>query len=163
MNNINPYIFSYHINNQKNTHNSDIYMQEDRENEQKVIINAPHTGNQHYTALHSINKDSLDDLSNAFSKMNIAGGSFSEIFLYFFKTQPNTLINFIPTKYIKCIEGSTKFNSKYEQEFIKQIYSYNTIHNGKYFIEYKKEKNNQFDFYNCNYTIRFVLKKQNYG
>lgn len=105
-------------------------------------------------------KDPLDDLSNAFSKMNIAGGYFSEVFLHFFKTQPNTMINFNPTQHIKWLEGITKFNSKYEQDFIKQIQMYNALPYSKHIIEYKKENNpNMFDFYNCTYRVRFTSKK----
>lgn len=121
--------------------------------------------NQPMNSIQSMNdftsqqQDPLDDLTNAFSKMNIAGGCFSEIFLHFFKTQPNTMVNFIPSQYVKILEGTTKFNSKYERDFVKQVQLYNAMPYGKYLIECKKENSsNIFEFYNCTYHIRFVTK-----
>ena len=122
--------------------------------------NQQNLNNQHTYNQQKLNnqQDPLSDLTDAFSKMNIAGGCFSEIFLHFFKTQPNTMINFQPVQYIKTLEGSTKFNSKYEPDFIKQVHMYNSMPCGKYIIEFKKDLTNLFDFYNCVYQIKFTTK-----
>ncbi len=148
-----------------NPYASSIFQQTPSNNSQSNIqqtspsTSSKMTGVTSTTATTELHAYSIDDLTNAFAKMNLADGSFSEIFLYMFKTQPNTIINFIPTHHTESIEGTTTFNIKYEEDFLKQVQQYNSLPYGKYIIGYRKENtSNVYSFYNCTYTIKFTTK-----
>jgi hypothetical protein len=103
------------------------------------------------------NTPNADDVCSQFEKLNISGGNFSEVFHYMYKTQPNTMINFTPTAQIKILDGTTKFNNKYEADFLKQVEQYNSMPFAKNKLEIKKDTSTG-NFYDCTYLIRMTKK-----
>jgi hypothetical protein len=100
----------------------------------------------------------LDQLITKFSQMNIDRGTFSEVFHFMYASSPNTIINYKPVSIQRVLQGTTKFNSKYEQDFFKQVTMYNQLSYGKFTIEYKKEAS-QSTYYDCVYHLQFSSKK----
>ncbi len=102
----------------------------------------------------------MKDLQDKFANINIDKGAFSEMFHFMYATQPNTVINFKPAGIQKTLYGSTKFNSKYEQDFFKQVATYNKMPFGKYLISYKKDMV-QSNYYDCSYQLIVTTKNKN--
>lgn len=102
----------------------------------------------------------MKDLQDKFANINIDKGAFSEMFHFMYATQPNTVINFKPTGIQKTLYGSTKFNSKYEQDFFRQVATYNKMPFGKYLISYKKDMV-QSNYYDCSYQLMITTKNKN--
>lgn len=80
-----------------------------------------------------------ETVKNHFNKINICSGVFAEVFHYLFTAVPDVARSYQPTKHIKILQGSVKFDAKHEQNFIKQIALYNSLPSAKFVIEYKKD------------------------
>lgn len=98
-----------------------------------------------------------ENIKNHFNKVNTCGGHFAEAFHYLLTVTPDAIRSYQPTKYIRILQGSTKFEARHEQNFIEKIRQYNSLSCAKFNIGYKKDLLNS-NAYTVSYELQFSGK-----